>query len=1070
MLINQNSPSQAGIFKIIDYLNLPSLIVDKKLNVYHSNDLWKKLFDNPIFEKVGEFITSDILQKLEVFVKYAYYQNDPLVDESVFLIKSINPKNSYQLLIYYYPISSKDYFIISFKSNSVSTEMLNKEIPNYIKFLSNEDEIATAITPELQDIFNSVSDLIPLSLVNRNKLKNLLDQSSQVIWLKDSNENVILANKNYFVICGMKEIDSQRTAEDYLFFAHQKDLLKNLTEYSKTTRKPIIVSGIKYSSDSVQKFPLMIYPVADKQLKNYLFFNIILKNYSDRTREIRSDIEIDEFQFPIIRIDSDKNIVKSNSAFRNLFEFSELKGIKNLTEVFNESVVDKIDEMLSSDQSEKSIFLDHSLSKTTAENCDYILWTFNPRINTNDILIYPLKAHENLKEILRQRGRMLDYYIQNSPEPIFVFDKETLKFLDINQTALNLYGYNREEFLKLDLTDLFSPEDFQSMIESLKNSNQQKITPVFKQKTKGGADVYVQLTYNDFKYNDLDCLFVIVKDVTKNLELEKENVMYKELITNSSDLIIETDSSGFIKNFNNVTISALGYDQNYLMNTSFITLVSDDDRGLTNSKLFNAQLKAKAEWNTSIKNSEGRFINAKIVSIPIKNLNNEVNHFKLIIKLEEKAKVITEFREIIKEVVVDKPVSATSSTINQNFISTEFLSGVFHEILTPLNVIFGFTQEIIEGLEKPTPEQKEAADIISQNRIKLLDTMNSVVEYSELVSNNSKLNISEISIVEIVEKAEKQAIDIANTFGIQFNLGKISSSLRIESDPEKLERIILGLIKIVCRLAQGKKIYLSTYPLDQELFLISVSDQFNSSSSYLTNSFNKLFNLQAEPRDVGAPRLTVHLIRFFMNLLKMKFVEKIKINDKTESGFLLPLKLTKAEVIEPSLSNNEIELKEFNIPEIPEVIAKESHVEPKIKKDTAPSKKIEQKDSKKLSELTCLYIEDQIDSQVLFKTQLKELKEIVVAPSYEDALPHLESRKFDFIVIDINIEGEYNGLDALKLIRKIPGYDRVPIFASTAYILPGNKERFILAGFNNFIDKPIFKETIVESLSKVLAK
>jgi len=97
------------------------------------------------------------------------------------------------------------------------------------------------------------------------------------------------------------------------------------------------------------------------------------------------------------------------------------------------------------------------------------------------------------------------------------------------------------------------------------------------------------------------------------------------------------------------------------------------------------------------------------------------------------------------------------------------------------------------------------------------------------------------------------------------------------------------------------------------------------------------------------------------------------------------------------------------------------------------------------------------------------LKEIVVAPSFEEALAHLENRKFDFIVIDINLEGEYNGLDALKMIRKIPGYENIPIFASTAYILPGNKERFIAAGFNSFIDKPIFKERIIESLDKILS-
>jgi CheY-like chemotaxis protein len=117
--------------------------------------------------------------------------------------------------------------------------------------------------------------------------------------------------------------------------------------------------------------------------------------------------------------------------------------------------------------------------------------------------------------------------------------------------------------------------------------------------------------------------------------------------------------------------------------------------------------------------------------------------------------------------------------------------------------------------------------------------------------------------------------------------------------------------------------------------------------------------------------------------------------------------------------------------------------------------------------LTCLYIEDQVDSQILFKVQMKGLKEIKYAVSFEDAIPLLETESFDFIVMDINLQGEYNGLDALKIIHKMPKYEDVPIIAVTAYVLPGDKEKFISTGFNDFISKPIFREKMVESLEKI---
>ncbi len=120
-----------------------------------------------------------------------------------------------------------------------------------------------------------------------------------------------------------------------------------------------------------------------------------------------------------------------------------------------------------------------------------------------------------------------------------------------------------------------------------------------------------------------------------------------------------------------------------------------------------------------------------------------------------------------------------------------------------------------------------------------------------------------------------------------------------------------------------------------------------------------------------------------------------------------------------------------------------------------------------LNHLTCLYIEDQVDSQILFKVQMKELKDIKYSVSFEEALPLLDTEQFDFIVMDINLQGEYNGLDALKIIHKMPGYEDIPIIAVTAYVLPGDKEKFIATGFNDFISKPIFREKMIESLKKI---
>jgi CheY-like chemotaxis protein len=192
-----------------------------------------------------------------------------------------------------------------------------------------------------------------------------------------------------------------------------------------------------------------------------------------------------------------------------------------------------------------------------------------------------------------------------------------------------------------------------------------------------------------------------------------------------------------------------------------------------------------------------------------------------------------------------------------------------------------------------------------------------------------------------------------------------------------------------------------------------------------------------------------------------------------ETEFSEPTKITEQEeIIEPEKSEQIQE--EFEVSEsFPEkVIEPQQEAEFETKEELSfeevVKKQFQQPEDKlDLNHLTCLYIEDQVDSQILFKVQMKGLKDIKYAVSFEEALPLLDTEQFDFIVMDINLQGEYNGLDALRIVHKMSGYEEIPIIAVTAYVLPGDKEKFIATGFNDFISKPIFREKMIESLEKI---
>ena len=92
------------------------------------------------------------------------------------------------------------------------------------------------------------------------------------------------------------------------------------------------------------------------------------------------------------------------------------------------------------------------------------------------------------------------------------------------------------------------------------------------------------------------------------------------------------------------------------------------------------------------------------------------------------------------------------------------------------------------------------------------------------------------------------------------------------------------------------------------------------------------------------------------------------------------------------------------------------------------------------------------------------------AEDAESAIIKATNIFYDVVILDIGLKGELNGIDVLKEIRKLPGYDKVPIIAFTAFAMAGDKEKFLSEGFDDYLAKPIIKEDLFAMVDKNLQK
>jgi CheY-like chemotaxis protein len=117
--------------------------------------------------------------------------------------------------------------------------------------------------------------------------------------------------------------------------------------------------------------------------------------------------------------------------------------------------------------------------------------------------------------------------------------------------------------------------------------------------------------------------------------------------------------------------------------------------------------------------------------------------------------------------------------------------------------------------------------------------------------------------------------------------------------------------------------------------------------------------------------------------------------------------------------------------------------------------------------INILVVEDNLLNQKLAGFLLKEWGfRYDFASNGLIAIEKLKASKFDLILMDIQMP-EMNGYEATKVIRK--EIDPViPILAVTAYVLPGEKEKCITYGMNDYISKPVKELELFNLLKKYL--
>ncbi len=362
---------------------------------------------------------------------------------------------------------------------------------------------------------------------------------------------------------------------------------------------------------------------------------------------------------------------------------------------------------------------------------------------------------------------------------------------------------------------------------------------------------------------------------------------------------------------------------------------------------------------------------------------------------------------------------------------SEFLANMSHEIRTPLNAILGF----IDLIKNETKEDKtlEYASIIDESSNGLLQVIEDILDFSKIESG--KLNIDkidfdtkkELSLISYLfdAKCSKKDINLKVTF--DENLPKA-----INTDPHRVKQIVANLLSNAVKFTPPHKNIFVNFGYEDGCLRVSVKDEGKGIAKDKLEHIFEAFGQEdtSTTREFGGTGLGLTISSKLVKLLDGEFRVESELGVGSEFYFSIPITIAKETIEE----DKNIENIDFS------------------------GKKI-------------LLVEDNKANQMFMKVVLKKMNiKFDVANDGIESIENFKNHQYDAILMDENMPN-MGGIEATANILEYENQNNLthtPIIALTANALKGDRKKFLKAGMDEYLTKPVNKKKLSEVLGKFL--
>jgi PAS domain S-box-containing protein len=244
-------------------------------------------------------------------------------------------------------------------------------------------------------------------------------------------------------------------------------------------------------------------------------------------------------------------------------------------------------------------------------------------------ILRDVTSTKRAEEALRRSEEHYRFLFQKNPHAMWVYDLESLHFLEVNDVAISRYGYSREEFLGMTIKDIRPPEDVPRLMGAASPARADiEHSGIWRHRKKDGTLLYVDITSHALDYEGRAAVLVLAQNVTEQVRAEEQLRIQGAALASAANAVLITNVNGVINWVNPAFTALTGYAFDEAVGQNPRILHSGQHSREFYKSLWSTILSGRV-WHGEMvnKRKDGQLYTEEMTVTPVRDSTGNVTHF-----------------------------------------------------------------------------------------------------------------------------------------------------------------------------------------------------------------------------------------------------------------------------------------------------------------------------------------------------------------------------------------------------------------------------------------------------------